>query len=146
MAPRRPFVHHSKRRTGPRWLSAPNLVFLAVCAGVGSLYLMAFFSSTNSQGANAPAAASADGGSTTTTSSGGMLAAAVVGGGSSGKKAGGGLQQPLEAELDPPFHVVFSTSCSPFQDWQALLLFFTAEMVGQKVRPSAGRSGCVGKG
>lgn len=50
-----------------------------------------------------------------------MLAAAV------------GKQRVTEADQDPPFHVVFSTSCSPFQDWQALLVFLSAEMVGQKV-------------
>lgn len=29
--------------------------------------------------------------------------------------------------------VIFSTDCKPFQDWQSILVFLTAEMVGHKV-------------
>jgi hypothetical protein len=120
---RRPFVHHSKWRNGPRWLSVPRLVLLAFFAGVVSLYFVAFSTSSTNPSRGGGGA--------------GMLAA--VSGSGSGKDKDAGAVQSLEAEQDPPFHVVFSTSCSPFQDWQALLLFLTAEMVGQKVRACVGR-------
>lgn len=31
------------------------------------------------------------------------------------------------------FHVIFSTDCSAFQDWQSILAFLSAESVGHKV-------------
>lgn len=118
--PRRPFVHHSKRRATPRWLSVPNVMLLAFGAGVCSLYYAAFSSSSSATTTTTTTA-------TTSSDGPGMLAAIT----SSKKKASGSA--PVEMEQDPPFHVVFSTSCSPFQDWQSLLVFLSADRVGQKV-------------
>lgn len=109
-------MHHSKWRTRPRWLTVPNLALAAFFAGAVCLYVVAYSKTLGGS------SSSADGSSATGTGSGGMLAAAA------GKQQG-----VTEADQDPPFHVVFSTSCSPFQDWQALLVFLSAEMVGQKV-------------
>lgn len=39
-------------------------------------------------------------------------------------------------------HVVFSTDCSFYQDWQTLLVFYTAGTVGQKGRITRIASGC----
>ncbi|CAB1116688.1 unnamed protein product [Ectocarpus sp. CCAP 1310/34] len=40
-------------------------------------------------------------------------------------------------------HVVFSTDCSPYQNYQAIMLFHSAEMVGQKGRVTRVASGCT---
>lgn len=42
-------------------------------------------------------------------------------------------------------HVVFSTDCSPFQDWQTLLLFHSARAVGQDGHLTRIASGCSEK-
>ncbi len=39
-------------------------------------------------------------------------------------------------------HVVFSTDCTPFQDWQTLVLFHSATVVGQKGAITRIASGC----
>lgn len=43
---------------------------------------------------------------------------------------------------DGEMHVVFSTDCSEYQDWQTLLLFHSAKVVGQKGRITRIASGC----
>lgn len=43
---------------------------------------------------------------------------------------------------DGQMHVVFSTDCSGYQDWQTLLLFHSATVVGQKGRITRIASGC----
>ena len=40
-------------------------------------------------------------------------------------------------------HVVFSTDCSPYQDWQTLLLFHSAKVVGQQGKITRIASGCT---
>lgn len=39
-------------------------------------------------------------------------------------------------------HVIFSTDCSAFQDWQTLVLFYSAKVVGQKGPVTRIASGC----
>jgi peptidyl serine alpha-galactosyltransferase len=43
---------------------------------------------------------------------------------------------------DDHLHLIFSTDCSPFQDWQTLLLFHSAEIVQQKGIITRIASGC----
>lgn len=43
---------------------------------------------------------------------------------------------------DGAMHVVFSTDCSGYQNWQTLLLFHSAKKVGQKGRITRIASGC----
>lgn len=45
-------------------------------------------------------------------------------------------------EEDGQMHVVFSTDCSGYQNWQTLLLFHSAQVVGQKGRITRIASGC----
>lgn len=40
------------------------------------------------------------------------------------------------------FHVIFSTDCGTFQDWQSLVLFHSASLVGQKGPITRIASGC----
>lgn len=40
------------------------------------------------------------------------------------------------------FHIVFSTDCTPYQDWQSLLVFHSAFIVGQKGSITRIASGC----
>lgn len=49
---------------------------------------------------------------------------------------------PIISQEDGQMHVVFSTDCSPYQDWQTLLLFHSATVVGQKGRITRIASGC----
>jgi hypothetical protein len=44
--------------------------------------------------------------------------------------------------LDDEFHVIFSTDCTFFQDWQSLLVFHSAVSVGQKGKITRIASGC----
>ena len=46
-----------------------------------------------------------------------------------------------EKEKDD-IHIVFSTDCSPYQDWQTLVLFHSATVVGQKGSITRIASGC----
>ena len=39
-------------------------------------------------------------------------------------------------------HVIFSTDCNPYQDWQSLLLFYSAVTIGQKGPITRIASGC----
>lgn len=39
-------------------------------------------------------------------------------------------------------HVIFSTDCSPYQDWQTLVMFYSATAVGQKGPVTRIASGC----
>ncbi len=50
--------------------------------------------------------------------------------------------EPVETEEDGQMHVVFSTDCSGYQNWQTLLLFHSAQVVGQKGRITRIASGC----
>lgn len=51
--------------------------------------------------------------------------------------------EPAETtEADGQMHVVFSTDCSGYQNWQTLLLFHSAQVVGQKGRITRIASGC----
>ena len=43
---------------------------------------------------------------------------------------------------DDPLHVVFSTDCTEFQDWQSLVMFHSAVAVGQKGPITRIASGC----
>ena len=45
-------------------------------------------------------------------------------------------------ELIAPVHVVFSTDCTFFQDWQSLLVFHSAIAVGQEGNITRIASGC----
>lgn len=47
-----------------------------------------------------------------------------------------------EAKLNDEVHVIFSTDCSPYQDWQTLVVFHSAKVVGQKGRVTRIASGC----
>lgn len=47
-----------------------------------------------------------------------------------------------DAPEDGAMHVVFSTDCSGYQNWQTLLLFHSAKKVGQKGRITRIASGC----
>ena len=40
------------------------------------------------------------------------------------------------------FHVIFSTDCGTYQDWQTLVVFFSATAVGQKGQITRIASGC----
>ena len=46
-------------------------------------------------------------------------------------------------DRDGDMHVVFSTDCSEYQDWQTLLLFHSAAVVKQKGRITRIASGCT---
>ena len=47
-----------------------------------------------------------------------------------------------KAEGKDEIHVIFSTDCSPYQDWQTLTLFYSATVVGQKGPITRIASGC----
>jgi hypothetical protein len=58
--------------------------------------------------------------------------------GSTGQSSVFAPQPPRDGEM----HVVFSTDCSEYQDWQTLLNFHSATVVGQKGRITRIASGC----
>ena len=47
-----------------------------------------------------------------------------------------------ESKMKDEIHVIFSTDCSPYQDWQTLVVFHSAKVVGQKGRITRIASGC----
>jgi hypothetical protein len=47
-----------------------------------------------------------------------------------------------EANEEGDIHVIFSTDCSPYQDWQTLVMFHSALIVGQKGKITRIASGC----
>lgn len=47
-----------------------------------------------------------------------------------------------DVPVDGEMHVVFSTDCSGYQNWQTLLLFHSAKKVGQQGRITRIASGC----
>ena len=53
-----------------------------------------------------------------------------------------GSKQVSEEDSSSDIHIVFSTDCSFFQDWQSLLVFHTAVNVKQKGRITRIASGC----
>lgn len=52
------------------------------------------------------------------------------------------IASPPHDQSDSDIHVVFSTDCSPYQDWQTLVLFHSAKAVGQKGKITRIASGC----
>lgn len=58
------------------------------------------------------------------------------------KRAEGMIQSDPD---EPEVHVVFSTDCNPFQDWQTLLVFHSGQTVGQKGHMTRIASGCPEK-
>jgi hypothetical protein len=54
---------------------------------------------------------------------------------------------PVSPVIGPPHdgevHIVFSTDCGEYQNWQTLLLFHSARRVGQKGRITRIASGCT---
>ena len=50
--------------------------------------------------------------------------------------------QPPYVPGEYDVHVIFSTDCTPYQDWQSLLLFYSATVVGQKGPITRIASGC----
>lgn len=58
-----------------------------------------------------------------------------------------GVVQKAKSEYESAEHkddvwIIFSTDCTPYQDWQTLLLFHSAKVVGQKGRLIRIASGC----
>lgn len=53
--------------------------------------------------------------------------------------------QSVQKSTEPAVHVVFSTDCSPFQDWQTLLVFHSARVVAQQGHITRIASGCSDK-
>jgi len=58
------------------------------------------------------------------------------------KEERGGPQKTTE-ERQPDYHVVFSTSCSPLQDWQSFVFFYHAMKVKQQGSVTRIASGCT---
>jgi len=56
-----------------------------------------------------------------------------------GAAGGGGVGVEGEADI----HVIFSTDCTPYQDWQTIVLFHSATVVGQKGPLTRIASGCT---
>ena len=53
-------------------------------------------------------------------------------------------EEPVTAshQQQEQFHVIFSTDCTPYQDWQTIVLFHSAVVVGQKGPITRIASGC----
>jgi hypothetical protein len=58
------------------------------------------------------------------------------------KQALTGQSSFRQAPVDQYFHIVFSTDCSFFQDWQTLLVFYSASVVKQEGLITRIASGC----
>jgi len=58
------------------------------------------------------------------------------------RKPESGYTPQQEQERLPEYHVVFSTSCSPLQDWQSIVFFYHAMKVGQRGDVTRIASGC----
>lgn len=41
-------------------------------------------------------------------------------------------EEYLNEIANSDIHVIFSTDCNPYQDWQSLFVFHSAKVVGQK--------------
>ena len=52
------------------------------------------------------------------------------------------LPNNVDASEISDIHVIFSTDCSPYQDWQTLVMFYSATAVGQKGPVTRIASGC----
>ena len=50
--------------------------------------------------------------------------------------------QVLAPDPDDKLHIIFSTDCNPFQDWQTLLLFYSAKTINQRGSITRIASGC----
>ncbi len=119
---RRVFQHH---KPSAPFCRLRNLALLAFVGMMLSLYFLAAMHGGPSAG---PGASSELASSSTKNKA--VVAASI---------------QEDEYRQDPPFHVAFSTSCNAFQDWQSLLLFLTADMVGQPGPVTRIASGCTAK-
>ena len=53
------------------------------------------------------------------------------------------LQTTIERLDEPELHIVFSTDCTYFQDWQSIVLFHSARTVKQKGKITRIASGCT---
>ena len=53
------------------------------------------------------------------------------------------LQTTIEQLDEPELHLVFSTDCTYFQDWQSIVLFYSAKTVKQKGKITRIASGCT---
>ena len=53
---------------------------------------------------------------------------------------GGPIEEPRD---DSDIHLVFSTDCGEYQDWQSIVFFHSASVVGQKGRITRIASGCT---
>ncbi len=51
-------------------------------------------------------------------------------------------QNSLYQHNEDDVHVIFSTDCTPYQDWQTLVLFHSARVVGQRGTVTRIASGC----
>lgn len=52
------------------------------------------------------------------------------------------IPENIDASGITDIHVIFSTDCSPYQDWQSLVMFYSATAVGQKGPVTRIASGC----
>lgn len=52
------------------------------------------------------------------------------------------VYKPIEAYENSDLHIIFSTDCNPFQDWQTLVLFHSATLVHQQGSITRIASGC----
>ena len=59
-----------------------------------------------------------------------------------GAGAAAAKQQLAPVEPEPDIHVIFSTDCTTYQDWQTLVLFHSATVVGQPGPVTRIASGC----
>jgi peptidyl serine alpha-galactosyltransferase len=51
--------------------------------------------------------------------------------------------KPPLVDQEPPIHIVFSTDCGTFQDWQTLVFFYSARLVHQPGQVTRIASGCT---
>lgn len=74
------------------------------------------------------------------------IVAVTPGGETSSLVNGNPLSQKIPtlslADEDSDMHVIFSTDCSSYQDWQTIVLFHSAMAVGQKGPVTRIASGC----
>lgn len=74
------------------------------------------------------------------------IVAVTPGGETSSLVNGNPLSQEIptlsSADEDSDMHVIFSTDCSGYQDWQTIVLFHSAMAVGQKGPVTRIASGC----
>jgi|AntAceMinimDraft_5_1070358.scaffolds.fasta_scaffold118951_1 hypothetical protein len=99
-------------------------------------------------GLSHPAAASSIGsGITSSSGSSGSSSGSESSSSSSGSSSGSGSDRRPHSEPEPDadesYHVVFSTGCSEFQDWQSVGVYSSAGSVGQRGVVTRIASGCT---